>query len=859
MNLKKSPLYLSIAAIGLGFNASPSMAALEEIIVSAQKRAQSLQDVPVAVSTVSADTMEKLAIVDAGDITLLTPSLNFESADEARLFNFSIRGIGTRSFSIGVEPSVSTVIDGVVYTRIGSAFDTLGDLEQVEVLSGPQGTLFGKNSSAGVVNITSKKPNMNEFEGRFDTTLASDNEHQVGLSLTGPLSENLGYRLYMFDRGMDGNAKNVFDGTDENGLDARGARGKILWDATSDLSLLFTGDYSEKTTNCCAQIPTTEDESRTDARFNPDTGDLDPNGIGVTTAQWNHVPGGMESNKMASDVYQLDKQISWGLSMQADWGIGNDYTLTSVTAYRKWTDNTTRDRDSSSADLSGLNEAEIAWMMGTADINDTPTRSEMDSALAELDALSINGLGFMSNGNGTYGTNNSTELSETFSQELRITSPTGGFLDYVAGLYYADQKVTRDMTIAGKLNRTAGAVLTNPISNIDPVTGIVTCSTAACYRFGDFTTTVETQNFSVFGQANLHFTEALTGFVGARWINEDYNWTMDNVSGPYGNHFGSATAENAVWANDPEYAAQVAQVVTDGNMNATFADAYSRMVEAGYVVERDGAPDYLSFDKDYDDQELIYKAGLQFDISDDYMIFGSYGTGYKSTAVNADIFLFDVFDIFNPTAAETSAGYELGFKGDLENVRFDITYYNFDFDGLHTDGSNGAGARNVTRLVGGDVAIDGVEANLTWAATDALTAVFGFSNNNTEITDDGGRGNEGSPLALAPEYKANASLSYDFNLGAYAANVFYTYTWTDQVFYSLNRARPRDSYAMSNISFSLTSPDDTWTAKVFVRNLLDEQYVTGIRAVSSTLGAGDTYSIPRDFERYLGASFSYNF
>ncbi len=866
MKFKKSTTFIVCAFIGLTSNFT--WAVLEEVIITAQKREQSLQDVPVSVATVDHETIEKLSIVDAADLVLLVPTLNFEAADEARLFNFSIRGIGTRSFSIGVEPSVSTVIDGVVYSRIGSAFDTLGDLQQVEVLSGPQGTLFGKNSSAGVVSITTKKPNMQSFEGKFDVTLASDNEHQLGLTFTGPLTENTGYRLYLFDRGMDGNIDNVFGGANVNGVDSRGGRGKLQWDFSDDLSLLFIGDYSEKTALCCGQVPTDKDESRLDARFNLDTGNLQDisgggvsggNYAGVSSAQWIGVSGGDESNQIGSDIYQLDEQRSWGLSLQADWSYGDGYTLTSISSYREWQDVTQRDRDSSSANLSGLGVNEIAWMMGVTGLNETPTRAEVDAALSALDELSINGLSFADNGDGTYGANNSLELSETLTQEIRITSPAGGFMDYVAGVYYSDQSVRRDLTIAGKWNRTGGGISTNPIENIDPQTGLVRCSTAACYRYGDTSTTLDTENFSVFGHVNFHPTDSLTAFVGLRWINEDLTWKMDNVSGPYGNHFGHFTAENAVWANDPDYEIQVAEVVTDGNMNSAFTASYADMVAAGYVLSRAGTADYLSFNQKFDDEETIWKAGLQYDLSDTLMVYSSYGTGYKSQAVNADIFLFDSFDIFNSTDPETSEGYELGIKGSFESIRFDLTYYDIDFEGLHTDGSNGAGQRGATRLVGGDVTTDGVEANLTWAAMDALTIVLGYSHNNTEITEDAGRGSKGSPLALSPENKFTGSVNYDFDLGIYAANVFFSYTWTDEVFFSLNEARPRDDYAISNISFSLTPPSDDWTASFYVRNLTDEQYVSGIRSVSSTQGGGDTYSIPRDFERYYGASFSYRF
>ncbi|WP_225896788.1 TonB-dependent receptor [Brevundimonas goettingensis] len=171
-----------------------------EIVVTANKRKESLQDVPASVAVISEETLENAQIANPQDFPQLAPTLNFQAADEARLFNFSIRGIGTESFSVGVEPSVATIIDGVVYTRPGAAFDGLADIEQVEVLNGPQGTLQGKNASAGAVNIVTRRPNREHFEGRASLTLAEANEHRGELSLTGPINDTLAPAVHLLPR-----------------------------------------------------------------------------------------------------------------------------------------------------------------------------------------------------------------------------------------------------------------------------------------------------------------------------------------------------------------------------------------------------------------------------------------------------------------------------------------------------------------------------------------------------------------------------------------------------------------------------------------------------------------------------------
>jgi|GEM_PF-1293341 len=887
-NMSKNLLSVSIFMASAGLMQPVTSQTLEEVTVTAQKREQSMQDVPVQVSTVSGDALEKLSIIDASDIALLAPTLNFDSADEARLFNFSIRGVGTRSFSIGVEPSVSTVVDGVVLTRIGNAFDTLGDIEQVEVLAGPQGTLFGKNSSAGVVSIRTKRPNTQEFEGKVDVTLAEDNERRLGLSLSAPLSETLAYRVYAFNRSVDGTAKNLFDGSDENSVDAKGLRGKLLWEPSAALSMLFMADYSEKDSNCCAMAPHAVDggQGASNARFNLETGDLDlANGYAVTTPEFLGIAADKYGNLIKADVDQVNEQENQGTSLEVNYSLDSGSTITSVTAYREWISYTSRDRDSSHAQLSGLNANELAWMMGTADLNVAATQAQIDEARTQLQAISYNSLDFMTNDDGTIGTNNSNEFNETFSQEIRITSPEGERLDYIAGIYFGDQFVERDLTIAGKWNRTGGGMTTNPIANIDPVTGEVTCSTVACYKFGDTITSVDTRNIGVFGHLNYHLTDDVTLFGGLRYIDEKSTWKLLDSVGPWGNHFSFLKLIESV-----PYLNQLAEAAYGGNVDArtklasltgddiaagddmalaTYQASVATAQEAidsvsGSAVN--GGLGALEFEKDYSDSTVIYKLGVQYNIDDNLMAYGSYGTGYKSPAVNADIFIFDaVGDVLNaPTQPEESRGFEIGLKGSFDSLRFDLTYYDTDIDGLHTDGSaTGGGSRAVGRLVAGDVNSSGVEGNFTWAATNALTVNGGFSVGEAVLDDPtvtvGGASADGTRILLAPDVKYNVGLDYAFDIGSYPSGLYWTYSYTDETFYGFGENQPRDDFAISNLAMDVSSPEDTWTLSVFVKNLFDEQYNSSLRSVSSTQGGGAMHTVARDHNRYAGATFNYRF
>jgi iron complex outermembrane receptor protein len=751
------------------------------------------------------------------------------------------------------------------------------------VLAGPQGTLFGKNSSAGVVSIRTKKPNMEEFEGRFKVNVADDNESGMELSLTGPISDTLGYRLFLFDRQADGVATNVFDGSDENGIEAQGLKAKLQWEPSDKLTLLFTGDYSEKESNCCAMAPHATDggQGSANARFNLVTGDFDPvNGFAVTTPEWLGVEADQFGTQISSDVQQINEQRNWGGALEANYDFDNEFTLTSITAYREWTSYTSRDRDSSFAQLSGLNPQEVAWMMGTATFGTQATRAQIDNAMTELGALSYNSIGFMTNSDGTLGTNNSTEFNETFSQEFRITSPLGEHFDYIAGMYFSNQKVQRDLTIAGKWNRNGGAIADNPITNINPLTGAVTCVDASCYKFGDTITSVETENKSIYGHLNFHLTEDLTLFAGARYIDEDSTWDMLNAVGPYGNHFSFLGLIESV-----PYMDQLAAAADGGDATALsrlsaitgFADTATYRANSHVANSQDalaavngrstqGGQGTLAFTKKYADTASIYKVGAQYNINQNMMLYASYGTGYKSPAVNADIFIFDELgDILTaPTKPEESTGFEIGLKGSFDSWRFDLTYYDTDIEGLHTDGSaTGGGARAVGRLVAGDVNTSGVEGNFTWAATDALTLTGGFSAGSAEIDDAsvtvGGASANGTTILLAPELKYNVSADYRFDLGEYQAGVLWTYTYTDETYYGFGEQQPRDAFAISNIAFNIGSQDEVWNVSVYVKNLFDEEYNSSLRSVSSTQGGGAMHTVGRDAERYMGASFTRNF
>ncbi|MEM9254756.1 MAG: TonB-dependent receptor [Pseudomonadota bacterium] len=225
--------------------------ALEEIIVTASKRTQSLQDVPMAVTAFSEQIIQEAGIGDADDLAILTPSLTITTNNQPFTSAFRIRGIGTAQTDIALEPSVGIFVDDVYLNRSGLGMSDLTDIERIEILQGPQGTLYGKNTNAGAVAIFTKLPNMEEFEGYAQASIGDYNLQEYTLAASAPIADSLGYRVSATWHSRDGYFENGA-GEDLNDADDWNVIGKLLYQPTEQLSVLLNGSYVDRGSNCCA-------------------------------------------------------------------------------------------------------------------------------------------------------------------------------------------------------------------------------------------------------------------------------------------------------------------------------------------------------------------------------------------------------------------------------------------------------------------------------------------------------------------------------------------------------------------------------------------------------------------------------
>ncbi|WP_439485853.1 TonB-dependent receptor [Blastomonas fulva] len=330
-------LALSATALSLGF-ATPALAqdaaqedtgGIAEIVVTAQKVAENVQDVPISITAITADRLEATGVTSLEGLTQLVPSVTFRKGTTSANSAIVMRGVGTITFSVAAEPSVSTVVDGVVLSRSGQAFMDLVDAERLEVLRGPQGTLFGKNASAGLVNIISKG-GTDTLQAEARAELFEGQEYRLRASLSGPLGEGLTGRVTGFYGTFDGNITNINGGRRNtiNGYEHYGARAILDYDSGGS-RFRFIADYFEADDDCCADVTGVSRGAVLDRELGL------PGGVarGVNQRFVNH-------NLVTRT---LDRQ--WSLTASGDFDVLTDHVLSVVAGYRNWENTEIREGD----------------------------------------------------------------------------------------------------------------------------------------------------------------------------------------------------------------------------------------------------------------------------------------------------------------------------------------------------------------------------------------------------------------------------------------------------------------------------------------------------------------------------------
>ena len=319
--------------------------ALDRVTITATKREATLQDVPISVSVTSAATIDKAHIVDLIDLQSVVPSLKVQQFNAVGQTNFTIRGFGNGAGNDGIESSVGVFVDGVYRSRTSSALDDLPEVERIEVLRGPQSTLFGKNTSAGAINIVTARPQFT-WGGTASVDLGSYNLHRERATVTGPLNDTVAFRLSVNDDIRRGYEVNDTTGGRVNNRDRQSVRGDLLWKPDTSLSVRVIADYNRINEVCCGVVQLMNGPA---TQF---IGAAPPYGLGGAVGN----PNNKYDDHIVFNTDPRNGLTGKGLSAQVDWK--TDYgTLTSITAQRKQTNASTQDVDFTGADLANKIQA----------------------------------------------------------------------------------------------------------------------------------------------------------------------------------------------------------------------------------------------------------------------------------------------------------------------------------------------------------------------------------------------------------------------------------------------------------------------------------------------------------------------
>ncbi|PQA89782.1 TonB-dependent receptor [Marinicaulis flavus] len=704
-----------LTGVALGAVAASGAAAqADQIVVTATKRAQTLQEVPIAVSVVSDDTIKKAQIQDILDLQFSVPSLRVSQLQNSSQTNFIIRGFGNGANNPGIESSVGVFIDGVYRSRSAAAILDLPVLERVEVLRGPQSTLFGKNTSAGAISITTKEPEY-ELGGSVEASYGNFDQVLFSGTVTGPLSDTLAFRVSGSINKREGYYTNTVTGNDTNERDRWSTRAELLFQPSDVLSFRLIGDYNKIDEECCGAIQL----------FNgPATlaiGAPSPFGLGELID-----PAGDTDYSVALNTTPSNELTGKGISLQGDWDLGGAQ-LTSITAYRKQSDNTQTDADFSAADII---------------------------------------------------TNPQDRAYKTFTQELRLASTGDNMVDWLVGAFYFDENVdfTRDV-ISGTQTRAFidGVLAGGGISGLESSLGLPagTFLQAGNGYFGDYE--MDNKSYSIYGQADVHLTDRLTLTGGVSWIKDKKDYTLNDVNNePFYNvdlvevGFGGAFANITMLPPTPANIAALSGsplplaalspgIVINPATGAPFASTDVSTI--GTVAGAIGAtpcdasnpallcnaalalsplqflpvpvnvpdPGNPLDDGKLNDDKVTYTARIAYDVTDSLNAYFSYSTGWKAGAVNlsSDSMPPDPTTGFGREAGpEDVELFELGFKAQFDRGYLNVAIFDQTIQGFQSNLFIGDG---FVLANADEQSVRGFEVEGAYAPIDALSLTAGVT------------------------------------------------------------------------------------------------------------------------------------
>jgi outer membrane receptor protein involved in Fe transport len=864
----------------------------EEIVVVAQKREQNIMEVPVAVTAVTGAQIQASGIKDVFDLQQNVPSLIVGQSQSSTTSFFQIRSVGSTSNNFGVESSVGLYVDGVYRSRQSSMINDLIDIEAVEVLRGPQGTLFGKNTPSGAVTVRSVRPSQ-DADAFVEATAGDLGLVKFSAAANIPIGDNLALRGTFFSTQRDGYVDDVIFGDDvHNDRDRRGVRLQLANDASEDLNWRLIADYAEIDEICCVAvtrvdnivsqntltdpIPTFGTDFSifllggtvfTEFPYAPPFIQLleslplcDP--VGVPCFLPNGLPGrilpggsirtgaGFEDYTVATSFLPESSNEDTGLSFELNNTFDNGMTFTSISAFRSF--------DS----------------LDFVDVDFTN--------VAVLDR-----------------TNDATQ--DSFSQELRLAGEFGNGHNYVVGAYYFEQEI-----VNRKSTNDAGFL--SPFLAQDPAVAAGAAAVQGVYDFitanmiplpyqppgnpavlpGSTALDVVTQDhdsWAVFAQSDFALGDDWVLTLGARYTDEQKDIDAVYTSAPLPSstprpdfealRFQSCLLIPECFATLPPGTAPFDPVGALPIFQPFFSPGWG-VFGFDPLGPRPDLQDSIS------DDQVTGTAKITWFPSDSTMFYASYATGYKSGGTNDDR-LNPVFDqIFGP---ETSESIEIGFKGDLGPVRLSMAIYDTQYEDFQANSFTGTGF-NLQNA--GDLDTQGIEVEFLWRPFES-TEIQGYYAKNegkyesfvngtcrdafvfhtqmddpglapglNPILDEERCDRSGDVLPYNPEDQVFFAVTQDLELGdntMYFRGEFshYSEAFTDGDVDPFTR---QDDFNLINLRIGYIWTDFNAEFTLWGRNITDERYYAG--SFDGPAQDGHMNSYPAEPSSY-GITFRKNF
>ena len=450
----------SISALLMMSSVANAQNQLEEIVVTSTKRQQTLQEVPVAVTVTSAETIDQARILDILDLQSVVPSLRVGQLQNSASTNFIIRGFGNGANNAGIEPSVGVFIDGVYRSRSAAQIADLPNIERVEVLRGPQSTLFGKNASAGVISIVTAKPQF-ESEGYIEGGLSNYSGTQAKAYITGPISDKTAYSLGATYNERDGYTRNLALGTDVSDRNRWSLRGELLFEPNETTSIRLTADTSNLDERCCSVA----------------------NLVSGPTAGAITLLGGQldNENPFSYNVFQnrdpRQEVDNSGVSMHAEFELG-DLTVTSITAYR--------------------------------DVELSPISEDVDYSSADLIASTLPGVG--------------TEVKTLTQELRLTSNYDGPVNFLLGAYYFDEEINGEGGIAFGPSFRSYADILTGAPGTIGAIEGLLGFPPGTFFQPGTGTREFSTQDdraISLFGTVDWDISDNLRATLGLNYTDDD--------------------------------------------------------------------------------------------------------------------------------------------------------------------------------------------------------------------------------------------------------------------------------------------------------------------------------------------------